>query len=73
MPSFVAAADGDPDADVWVNGARVSGYRGRARSRRRRPAAQRLGVVGAQSGAAYVFRDPNGARSNRSTTSARRG
>ena len=69
---FVAAADGDPDADVWVNGARVPSLAD-ARAAGAPPARLRDGdrvVVGAQSGAAYVFRDPNGARSNRSTTSA---
>ena len=68
----VAAADGDPDADVWVNGARVPSLED-ARAAGAPPARLQDGdrvVVGARSGAAYVFRDPNGECSNRSTTSA---
>jgi hypothetical protein len=58
---FVAACDGDPEADVWVNGARVPSLAdARAAGTPLNPLrdGDRV-VVGARSGAAYLFRDPN--------------
>ena len=58
---FVAACDGDPEADVWVNGARVPSLAdARASGTPLNPLrdGDRV-VVGARSGAAYLFRDPN--------------
>ena len=59
---FVAAGDGDAEADVWVNGARVPSLEESRATNGPKLTRLRDGdrvVIGARSGAVYTFRDPN--------------